>query len=105
MVGKIVSTAVLSMIGIGALSDFVAVHHARLDQFSFMVLSAGIVSLCAAIFCWRCWDEIREGYAYRQAPESEGVELPRFAWSERLGMGALFNMGSGNERERSKSRS
>lgn len=102
MAGKIISTVVLSVLGSAALGDFIMIYQGRLGQFGFLSLSFGLLFLCAAGFSWRHWDAIREAYTYQQTTERAGVELPRAAWSERLGMGALFNLGNLPERQRSK---
>jgi hypothetical protein len=102
MAGKIISAIVLSILGLAALADFITVQHGHLGQFGFLSLSFGIFSLCAAVLCWRHWDGIHEAYTYDQTAERDGIELPRFAWSERLGMGALFKLGNRPERQDSK---
>jgi hypothetical protein len=102
MIGKIISTVALSILGIAALADFLMVWHGHLTQFGFLSLSFGTFSVCAAIFIWRHWDGVREAYTYRQTTERDGVELPRLAWSERYGMGALFNLRNRPERPHSR---
>lgn len=104
MAGRIIAAAALSFLGAAALADFVMVYHGRLGQFGFLSLSFGILSLCAAVFSWRHWDSVYEACTSDQTTERDGVELPRAAWSERLGMGALFNLENRPERQHSKGR-
>lgn len=102
MIGKIIAAVVLSILGIASLADFLMVYRGHLNQFGFLSLSLGLFSLCAAVFIWRHWDGIHEAYTYRETTEGDGVELPRVAWSERLGMGALFNLRNRPERPHSR---
>lgn len=103
MVSKIIAAVVLTILGTAALADFLLIYHGHLNQFGFLSLSFGLFSLCAAVFAWRHWDGICDAYTSGQTTGKEGVELPRAAWSERLGMGALFNLGNRPERRPSKS--
>lgn len=102
MVGKAVAATTLAVLGIAALDDFITIYHGHLQQFGFFSVSFGIFSLCAAVFTWRYWDKICAAYTYQQTAKEDGVELPRVAWSERLGMGALFNLRDHPERPRSQ---
>lgn len=103
MIGKIIAAVVLSILGVASMADFLTVYRGHLNEFGFLSLSFGLFSLGAAVFTWRHWDGIREAYTYRQTAEGDGVELPRVAWSERLGMGALFNLRKQPERPHSRS--
>jgi hypothetical protein len=103
MISKIISTVVLSIFGIAALIDFLIVYRGHLNQFGFLSLCFSVASLCAAVFVWRHWNGIHEAYTYSDTIEKDGVELPRAAWSERLGMGALFNLKNRRDRRPSKS--
>ncbi|MFZ2006820.1 MAG: hypothetical protein WAV02_17165 [Stellaceae bacterium] len=102
MISKIIASVVLSILGIAALADFLLIYHGHFSQFGFLSLSFGVFALCAAVFAWRHWVGIRDAYTSDQTTEKEGVELPRAAWSERLGMGGLFNLGNRPERPHSR---
>jgi hypothetical protein len=103
MLGKIISTVVLSLFGIGAIAEFIIVQHSRFDQLGFFFLLIGVSLLCVAVVSWRHWEKIHEAYTYRRTAERDGVELPQLAWSERLGMGAIFNLRNQPQRQHSNS--